>query len=119
MNFFQPGALLYADKQSRIPLLISLTLIAITTTVTVIYISFAQPVLPILYTLTRPEESLIVKWWLLLLPAFSLLFGLIAHVLHLTLQTLDRFVLQLFSWFTIFVQLVILLALIRIIGITI
>ena len=118
MKFSQLSALLYADKQSRWPLLISLTLTVISTAMTIIYLSFAQPVLPILYTLTQPEQTLVIKWWLLLIPAFSLLFSLIAHVLHLTLLSLDRFVLQLFAWFTVFTQTTLLFAPIRIISIT-
>lgn len=118
MNFSQLGALLYAERQSRIPLLCSLALTILSTTITIIYVSFAQPILPILYTLTRPEQTLTDKWWLLLIPTFSLLFSLIAHVLHLTLTTLDRFILQLVAWFTVFTQVTLLLGLIRIISIT-
>ncbi len=118
MNFFSLGALLYANQQSRIPLLISLILTAATTAITIIFLANSQPVLPILYTLTRPEQTLVVKWWLLRIPMFSLLFSLIGHVVYLTLQSIDQFILQLFTWFSVFTQVVLLLALLRIIFIT-
>lgn len=118
MNFFSLGALLYANRQSRIPLLISLLLTAATTAISILFLANAQPVLPILYTLTRPEQTLVAKWWLLLIPVFSLLFSLIGHMVYLTLQSIDQFILQLFTWFSVFTQLVLLLALLRIIFIT-
>lgn len=119
MNFSQLGTSLDAVKQSKIPLLISLLLTALTTAITVLYIAFAQPVLPILYTLIQPEQTLVAKWWLLLIPFFSFIFSLTDYILHLTLQTIDRFILQLTAWFTVFIQIVLLMALTRIIFITI
>ncbi len=118
MNFSQLGTSLDAVKQSKIPLLISLLLTGLTTATTVLYISVAQPVLPILYTLIQPEQTLVAKWWLLLLPGFSFLFSLTNYLLHLTLLAIDRFILQLSAWFTVFIQIVLLMALFRIIYIT-
>lgn len=118
MNFFQLGTSLDAIKQSKIPLLIGLLLTGLTTAITVIYIAFAQPVLPILYTLIQPEQTLVAKWWLLLLPFFSFLFSLINYLIHLILISIDRFILQLSAWFSVFIQIVLLMALFRIIFLT-
>lgn len=118
MRFSQLGTLLYANARVRAPLLVSLALTGISTTATVLYVSISQPVLPIFYTYTRPEQALVEKWWLLVLPLCSFLFSLLCHMLQFTIQTIDRFVFQLFAWFTVFVQVVLLLALLRIIVLT-
>ncbi|MCA9372739.1 hypothetical protein KC921_01410 [Candidatus Woesebacteria bacterium] len=118
MKLPQLGMVFYANAQTKTALLSSLVLTVFTTAASIIYLPSAQPVLPLFYTFTRPEQTLVNKWWLLLIPGCSLLFSLFAHTFQLVLRTVDVFVLQLFAWFTVFVQIVLLLAIVRIIGIT-
>jgi len=118
MNAFRLLFSYFKDQAVLRPLIVSLLLLLVTFAITIYYTSVSQPLLPLLYTYTQSEQILVDKWWLLLLPSFSLVSSFINQLLQFALRNIDSLVLTIFSWFTIFIQCVLLLALIRIIVIT-
>jgi len=84
-----------------------------------IYLSKAQPELPIFYTLDSTRGPLMKKWWLLLLPVIALGFNFINFSLVLKLKSqLENLLLRLFVMASLFINVIMLIALLRIIYIT-
>ncbi len=84
-----------------------------------IYLIKAQPELPILYTFDSTRGPLMKKWWLLLLPAITLLFNSINLVLMIELKNrLEHLLLSLFVKANLLITSIMFIALLRIIYIT-
>jgi hypothetical protein len=83
-----------------------------------VYYIFAQPVLPIFYTLARPAQTLASKEWLFVFPSISFAMS-VAHVLIVHwLRTLEPILLVLFARTGLVLQIILLAALLRIVFIT-
>ena len=87
----------------------SLTLLALTS-----YLNI-QPIIPLFYSLARSNQFLVNKEWIFLFPIFSF-FITVVHLLIMKLMTnLESVVLRIFAWVTITMQIILCLAMIRII----
>ncbi|MBD3279882.1 MAG: hypothetical protein GF390_04225 [Candidatus Pacebacteria bacterium] len=86
---------------------------AILSLVSLVLLPRLQPVIPLFYSLARPEQHLANKYWLLILPSLSLLisFG------HLTLvkifKNLEPRLLKIFVWLSVFYQVILTIIFIR------
>jgi len=67
------------------------------------------------YTLALPAQQLVVKEWLWLFPAISLLITLTHLAAAQRFKNYNHLLLQLFSWITVLIQAILTLALIRIV----
>lgn len=76
-----------------------------------------QPVVPLFYSLAQDSQQLAHKNWIFLFPA--MLTGITLGHLSLAhaFRTYDRLLLQLFSWTTLAVEVILMAAIIRIIAI--
>lgn len=98
--------------------LVSLAITLICSVISSVFFVFAQPLLPVFYSLALPEQQLVPKLWIFIIPAISLCVTLI-HVLILrTLSNYDRTIQRLFVWITAVLQVLLLLSVLRIIYIT-
>jgi hypothetical protein len=102
-------------RSIRIPILISLLLCSGLALLTSTLYFTLPPVIPLFYSLARPEEFLADKAWIFLFPAVSLLISLVHIFLLPTLHVLDEFLMKLFAWGTVIMQLLLVLAAVRII----
>ena len=106
------------SKETKLPFLLSLLLASISTFTTHISYPSLQPELPLLYSLALPEQQLIAKEFIFLLP--SVAFGV--FFFHLVscqiLYSIDRTFMKLMSWLTVIFEALLLFSLIRIISIT-
>jgi len=91
---------------------------AAVTIVSVTYFFIAQPELPIFYTLPLPNQALVSKSWIFLFPAISFLITLIQLIMIGVFKDLAPLILKLFAWMTSFMQVLLLMVIIRIILIT-
>jgi len=78
----------------------------------------AQPQLPLLYTQAQPAATLVNKEWILIIPALSLILELINLMVVYWLRTLPNLLLGVFSWVLFTSQVLLFLALLRILWIT-
>ena len=92
-------------------ILISLSL----TLASLVYYFQIQPVIPIFYTLPQRGEQLAMKEWLFLFPLLSTLITLVHATIILRIQAYEQVLLKLFTWITLVIQMLILLAFFRII----
>ena len=82
------------------------------------YYLFAQPVLPIFYTLARPAQTLAGKEWLFIFPSISFAMSILHVLLVHWLRSLEPILLILFTRTGLLLQIILLAALLRIIFIT-
>ncbi len=80
-----------------------------------IFYFIAQPIIPILYSLPRPEQALAPKLWIFVFPVMSLVLSIVHIILIGRFKDLDEFILKMFAWVTVFMQLFIAALLVRII----
>lgn len=102
----------------KLPLQISVAITGIITVTVTTFYFFAQPVLPIFYSLARPEQALVEKEWIFLFPAISLSITLIHIVCSSVFGSLNRLVLKLFAWMTVILQFCLALIVLRLLLIT-
>lgn len=81
-------------------------------------IQVTQPELPLLYTLAQPVATLVKKDWLFIIPALCLLLELVNLTFIAWFKSLPNLLLGVFSWTLVTSQLLLLLALLRIVWIT-
>lgn len=106
-------------KEVKLNLLISFYLTILITLVATVYYFLSQPVLPFFYTLPLQQQALGPKEWLFFFPVFSFSITLIHMVVISIFQDLESLVLKLFAHMTAVVQVVLLLALVRVLIITV
>jgi hypothetical protein len=99
-------------------LLLSFYLTVAITLAATVYYFVAQPELPFFYTLPIPEQSLGPKEWLFFFPILSFLITLLHMIIISIYHDLTPLLLKLFAAMTAVIQVVQLLALMRIIFIT-
>lgn len=100
------------------PLLLCVAFTGLITIVSTLYYFFAQPEVPIFYSLARPEQALSPKEWVFLFPGISLVITLLHSILISLFKELERLILRLFAWMTLLMQGFLFLTLLRIIIIT-
>lgn len=77
-----------------------------------------QPVIPMFYSLTRPEEQLVPKQWTLVFPVFALAILFIHIPIQSYLQKKDSFDAGLFSWAATISEVLLVIAYTRILMVT-
>lgn len=100
------------------PLLLCVAFTGLISIISTLYYFFAQPVIPIFYSLARPDQALATKEWIFLFPGISLVITLLHSILISLFKELEKLVLRLFAWTTLIMQCFLFLSLIRIIIIT-
>lgn len=99
----------------RTPFLIA-SLISASLTLTALTLFFRlPPQIPLFYSMARPEQYLANREWIFVFPCFSFLVTIGHMVLARIVWKLDEFLLQMFAWITVLVQVLLALAMIRII----
>lgn len=101
-------------KMVGISLGITITMGAITS----IYFTLSAPQLPLFYSLAIPSQQVVSKSWLFVLPGLSLVLTLTHTLIMQFLSKYNRLIQSMFGWSGIVVQVLLLLALLRIIIIT-
>lgn len=85
-------------------------------TVFVVFVLFRlQPEVPLFYSLLEPEQQLASKYMLLLIPAISVSINLLHSTLLYFFSYLDELIRSIFIWSTTVMQVLLSLALLRII----
>ncbi len=100
------------------PLLLCVACTGLITVASTLYYFFAQPVIPLLYSLARPDQALVAKEWIFLFPVIALSITLIHSILISLFRDLEKLVLRLFAWMTLVMQVFLFLTMMRIIIIT-
>lgn len=87
-------------------------------TLTVGFSIVAQPEIPLFYTLARPDQQIVDVKWLYILPATSLLFNFLNYGFIVLAKEIDQLLISLFAWSALCLQVIIGLAVARIVFIT-
>ncbi|MFZ1721417.1 MAG: hypothetical protein WAU07_02830 [Microgenomates group bacterium] len=112
-----PSALLPASTRLPIGLsfMIWISILALATGFSIV----AQPEVPLFYSYAQPEQQLVQKEWLLLIPALSFLMNIINYAVVVLAREIDPLLITLFAWTMLFIQVIFGLSLGRIVYITI
>lgn len=102
----------------RTPVIVSLVLTLMTALTVATYINFAQPQLPIFYSLSDAQQVLQPKIWFFLLPGASLIISLITMIMIVIFDSAANSMLKLYTWASVSSQAVLFMAAIRIVYIT-
>lgn len=102
-------------KFVKTPFLIVYLLTLTSALATLVFYFRSQPQIPIFYSLPEPAQHLAPKEWLFLFPGLALVSTLIHVTITKSIATSDKLLVMLFSWSTVVVQIVLVLALFRII----
>ena len=95
-----------APKYIATPIKISLFITLFLLLLTGVILTFIQPVIPLFYSLPNPNEQLVNKSWLLLLPALSFLINLTHLGLLKIFPKVDRLMVKLFAWSGLILQVI-------------
>ena len=95
-----------APKYIATPIKISLFITLFLLLLTGVILTFIQPVIPLFYSLPDPNEQLVNKSWLLLLPALSFLINLTHLGLLKIFPTVDQLMVKLFTWSGLILQII-------------
>ena len=106
---------LQISQKYKIPLLLAILLTLVISFLAVTFLFKIQPVIPLLYTLAQPSQQLVSKEWLLIFPATSFLINFFHLIIIGSMKSFKTVLLQIFAWSTILLQLLLLLAMTRII----
>jgi hypothetical protein len=74
-----------------------------------------QPVIPLFYTLTQPEQQLVAKEWIIIYPSGLALVSIIHSFILYRLQSGQLLLLQLFSWTSVLISLLYFISQIRLV----
>lgn len=112
-----PSALLPAS--TRLPIgmgfMVWVSILALATGFSIV----AQPEVPLFYSLAQPEQQLVAREWLLIIPALSFVMNFINYTVVVLAREIDPLLLTLFAWTMLIIQVIFGLALGRIVYITI
>jgi len=95
-----------APKYIATPIKISLFITLFLLLLTGVILTFIQPVIPLFYSLPNPNEQLVNKSWLLLLPVLSFLINLTHLGLLKIFPTVDQLMVKLFAWSGLILQII-------------
>jgi hypothetical protein len=82
------------------------------------YFFIAQPELPVFYTMARPAQSLVPSVWLFVFPTISILMSFIHIGIAHWMRSMDNLLLIIFTRTGLALQLVLFIALLRLIWVT-
>lgn len=97
----QPRISLKLPKEVSLPFITIQLLVALSVLGATIGYFVIQPEIPLLYSLARPEQQILPKEYIFLIPGVALAFGLIDSMIILSLKKYDVLLLKLFSWITV------------------
>lgn len=103
-----------ADSVRKI-LLVAIVFTGIITLISSIFYFLSQPVIPLMYSLPRPEQALVPKEWIFLFPIVSLTISVLHIFLIGKFKDLDELILKMFAWSTVALQIILSAILIRMI----
>lgn len=102
-------------KYLKAPLLFSfLFFFILALTATALYFSL-QPEIPLFFTTATPQETLAPKEWIFIFPALSLAMAILNGGAMRLCRHTDPILLKIFGWVSVVVELILLIAMIRII----
>ncbi len=99
----------------RTPFLLSFLCTCVVFLSFLIFYVILQPVVPIFYSLSQPENYLAPKEWLLVFPVTSFLITFVHLYLLHYLRQYEKVIQQLFAWMTVLMQVLLMIAFFRII----
>ncbi|MDH5533119.1 MAG: hypothetical protein OEX81_01690 [Candidatus Pacebacteria bacterium] len=105
----------FIPKVIKTPFLLIYLSTLVSALVTLVFYFGTQPVIPIFYSLPEAAQHLAAKEWLFIFPGFSFLISIFHTGLIKPIMKSDKLLLLLFAWTTVVIQVVLLLALIRIV----
>ncbi len=105
-------------ESAKKPLSYSVAISLLITVAAVSYFIAAQPAVPMFYSLAQPNQQLATKPWLFLFPGIAFAINFIHLLLLSAMKDYEIILLRLFGFFTVVIQFLLLLALLRIIYIT-
>lgn len=97
------------------PLFLTIALTGAEIVLLIVTIFSLQPEVPLFYSLSQASQQLVPKFWLFLFAGFSLSITIIHFAIIVLFKQLDILLLKLFAWTTVAVQILLLMALVRII----
>ncbi len=74
----------------------------------------AQPIIPLFYSITDPNQQLVSKWWFLLFPGLAFLFTGAHYFLMRSLKDWTEIIIRLIGWSNVALQVMLLLTIVRI-----
>ncbi len=117
-QFAVPQLELITPSVVKRPLFLSFIITLVIILTSGIYYIFAQPVIPLFYTLARPAQSLASKEWLFLFPSISFSMSVLHVLIMHWFRNMEPLLLVLFARTGLLLQVVLLGAVLRIIYIT-
>lgn len=114
-TFRQKNSFWSLPQQMRLPMLFSLLMAAVAGFLSIIVYPNLQPVIPLFYTLPQLDQQVVAKEFMFILPTLSVCFFFINLFCGKVLSKIDYLMMQLLSWLTVFLEFLLLFALIRII----
>ena len=99
------------------PFKISLIITVILIVLSLIFFQKITPEIPLFYSLADSGSQLVPKGWIFLLPVLSLLINVVHLGLTKIFNQINPFVLKLFIWTTLFLQVILFIVNVRIIAI--
>ncbi len=118
-TFVVPRLELITPEVAKRPLFISFGITLAIIISSGAYYIFAQPELPLLYTLARPNQALIGKEWIFLFPSISFLLSVLHVVIVHLMRELEPILLVTFARSGLVLQILLLAEVLRIVYITI
>lgn len=111
------GAFKPFPRHLRVPFLLAYLCCCIQLLAVLVAFVSLQPVVPLFYSLALPTQQLVAKEWLFIVPGIGCGIALAHTGLVSYERTLDVTLLQIFSWMTAVLELVLTLGLLRIVWI--
>ncbi len=104
--------------QTRPFMVAALVCTAICIGVSIFYYLVGQPSIPLLFTLARPSQQLVPKIWIFTIPTLSLVQNLVHLWVVRSISALSSTLGKVFALFTVSLQILLLIALLRVAYIT-
>jgi hypothetical protein len=98
---------------TRQPLRWSLALALIQALLAGISLIWIQPVIPLLYSISNPQQQLVSHWWIFVFPALAFLFLSWHFFLIKALKNWAEIIIKLLAWSSVILQLLLTATLIR------
>ncbi len=104
-------------RHLKTPVLICFLFSSLITLMVLVSIITLQPVVPLFYSLPQPENYLVPKIWLSVFPVLSFSITFVHLLLLKSIRLYEKIIQQLYAWVTVAIQLLLFLALLRILWI--
>ncbi|HCC84615.1 MAG TPA: hypothetical protein DEP87_02950 [Candidatus Pacebacteria bacterium] len=76
-------------------------------------LTWLQPMIPLLYSVTNTSLQLVSRWWILVFPGLAVLFALIHLILVRVLRDWAEIIIRLIAWSCVVLEIILLLIQIR------